>query len=329
EEVDVYSDSLSNLTDRVKTLLIPTWTLPAGIAGYGILERKPGTGLADLLARMNLRLAENLEKTPGAFVLDADKWMQSAGHEASNPKLWYMGKIPFGNPVFKQAVSEIKSALTGLMGEAKKIILIDLDDTLWGGIVGEEGWQNLKLGGHDPIGEAFVDFQKALKSLTRRGILLGVISKNEEQVALEAIDKHPEMILKRDDFSGWRINWCDKAGNIIELMEELKLGTQTAVFIDDHPVERARIREALPEVLVPDWPNDKMLYKECLMKLNCFNASFISREDYERTKMYQAESGRKELKKKLGSLDDWLKTLEIKVVVDEINKTNRQRASQL
>jgi FkbH-like protein len=240
-----------------------------------------------------------------------------------------MGKISFGNPVFKQAVSEVKSALTGLMGDAKKIILVDLDDTLWGGIVGEEGWQKLKLGGHDPTGEAFADFQKALKSMTQRGILLGIVSKNEEQVALEAIDKNPEMILKREDFAGWRINWSDKAGNIVELMEELKLGTQSAVFIDDHPVERARIRGALPDVLVPDWPNDRMLYKHCLMSLSCFNIPTISREDGERTKMYQAESYRKQLKKTLGSLDAWLKTLNMKVVVEGVNEANRQRASQL
>jgi predicted enzyme involved in methoxymalonyl-ACP biosynthesis len=190
EDVDTYSDSLARLTERVKILFIPTWTLTTGMAGYGILERKPGMGLSDLLARMNLRLAENMEKFSDTFVIDADRWVQFAGQEAFNPKLWYMGKIPFGNPVFKQAVSEIKSALTGLQGGAKKIIVVDLDDTLWGRSVGEVGWQNLKLGGHDPIGEAFSDFQRALKSLTRRGILLGIVSKNEEKVALEAIEKN-------------------------------------------------------------------------------------------------------------------------------------------
>ena len=262
--MDTFSDSLSRLTGRVKTLLVPTWSLPPSMAGYGILERKPGIGLKDILARMNLRLAENLKNLPDAFVIDADRWVQMAGQEAFNPKLWYMGKIPFGNPVFKQATQEIKSALTGLLGNAKKIILVDLDDTLWGGIVGEEGWQNLKLGGHDPIGEAFSDFQRSLKSLTRRGILLGIISKNEESVALKAIDKNPEMILKLKDFVGWRINWSDKAKNILELTKELKLGVQSTVFIDDNPIERARVKEALPEILVPDLPKDKMYYKDYL-----------------------------------------------------------------
>jgi FkbH-like protein len=329
EDVDVYSESLTRLTARVKILLVPTWTLPTGMAGYGMLERKPGLGLADLLARMNLRLAENLKDLPDTYVIDAERWIRSAGQQAFNPKLWYMGKIPFGNQVFKEAVSDIKSAITGILGEAKKLILVDLDDTLWGGTVGDEGWKTLKLGGHDPVGEAFSDFQRALKSFSRRGILLGIISKNEEQAALEAIDKNPEMILKRADFVGWRINWLDKAMNILDLIEELKLGVQSVVFIDDNPLERARVKEALPEVLVPDWPKDKMFYRNCLMGLNCFNMPAVSLEDSERTKMYQAESCRMELKKSLISLDDWLKTLETKVVIEEINETNLERASQL
>ena len=329
EEVDVYSDCLLSLMDRVKILLVPAWTMPISIAAYGMLERKSGIGLTDLLSRMNLRLADNLNKMKNVFILNSERWLQLAGEEAFKPKLWYMGKIAFGNPVFKQAVCEIKSALTGLMGGAKKIILVDLDNTLWGGLVGEEGWQNLKLGGHNPIGEAFTDFQKALKSLTRRGILLGIISKNEESVAMKAIDENSEMILKREDFAGWRINWSDKAKNIIELLEELRLGTQSAIFIDDHPVERARIRETLPEVLVPEWPNDPMFYKHYLFSLNCFNTPFITSEDKERTKLYKDESYRKKLKNKLGSVDDWLKKLDMRVVVDGINQANLQRVSQL
>jgi FkbH-like protein len=329
EDVDVYSEALTRLTGRVKILLVPTWTLPTGIAGYGMLERKPGLGLADLLARMNLRLAENLKDISDAYVIDAEHWIRSAGQQAFNPKLWYMGKIPFGNQVFKEAASDIKSALTGILGNAKKLILVDLDDTLWGGTVGDEGWKTLKLGGHDPVGEAFSDFQRALKSFLRRGILLGIISKNEEKVALETIDKNPEMILKREDFVGWRINWSDKASNILELTKELNLGLQSVVFIDDNPVERARVREALPEVLVPDWPKDKMLYKHFLLSLNCFNTPVISLEDNERTKLYKTEFQRTELKSTLGSLDDWLKTLGTKVVVEEISEVNRQRASQL
>src|SRR5262249_22447003 len=160
-----------------------------------------------------------------------------------SPRLWYLGKIPYANEVFKEAARDVKSALRGLAGKARKLVIVDLDETLWGGIVGEDGWEHIKLGGHDPASEALADFQRELKALTRRGILLGIVSKNEEAVALAAIDKHPEMVLRRSDFTGWRINWGDKAANIVDLVNELNLGIDSVVFIDDNPSERARVRE--------------------------------------------------------------------------------------
>jgi len=328
-EVDSYAEALSRLTEKVSVLMIPSWTQSAQSPGYGMLDMRKGTGLTDLLYRMNLRLAENLDKHTGVYFLNAERWIQSAGKQAYNPKLWYMGKIAFGNEVFKSAVEDIKSTLDGVSGAARKIILVDLDDTLWGGIVGDDGWKNLRLGGHDPIGEAFVDFQKALKSMTRRGVILALVSKNEESTCWEAIENHPEMILKREDFSAWRINWTDKAQNIVEILEELNLGLQSAVFIDDNPIERERVKTALPEVLVPDWPRDKMLYASALSGLTCFNTPQISEEDIKRSRMYKEEGQRKHLKKSLGSLDEWLKTLEIKVSVETLNVDNLQRSAQL
>ena len=172
----------------------------------------------------------------------------------------------------REAAADIRAAFVGLRGAAKKLLVLDLDDTLWGGIVGDAGWENLRLGGHDPQGESFADFQRAIKNLKRRGVVLALVSKNEESVALEAIRNHPEMVLKEDDFVGWRINWTDKARNIAELATELNLGLQSVVFIDDNPVERARVREALPEVFVPEWPEDKLLYASAFGQLRCFDA---------------------------------------------------------
>jgi FkbH-like protein len=328
-EVDRYTEALSKLTQKVSVLMVPSWTLPVSIGGYGMLEMKKGTGLTDLLCRMNLRLSENLEKIPGVYILNAGRWMQMAGKEAYNPKLWYMGKIAFGNDVFKSAVAEVKSTLSGISGSARKIVFVDLDDTLWGGIVGDDGWKNLRLGGHDPTGEAFADFQRVLKSLTRRGILLAIVSKNEEGICWEAIQNHPEMILKKEDFSAWRINWEDKAQNIIEILEELNLGLQSAVFIDDNPIERERVRSALPEVLVPEWPQDKMMYATTLSELTCFNSPQISEEDAQRLQMYREENQRKHLRQSVGTLDEWLRTLDIKVTVESLGDGNRQRATQL
>ncbi len=219
----------------------------------------------------NLRLLHNLDTVPNVVALNASRWIELVGESAFNERLWYMGKIPFANGVFKAAAREVKAALRGIRGAARKLIVLDLDDTMWGGIVGEVGWQNIILGGHDPMGEAFVDFQRALKSLNRRGVLLAIASKNEETVAWQAVNQHPEMILRPDDFAGWRINWNDKAQNIVEIATELNLGLDSVVFIDDSQVERDRVRQALPDVLVPEWPSDTRLYLRALCDLDLFS----------------------------------------------------------
>jgi FkbH-like protein len=191
------------------------------------------------------------------------------------------------------------------------------------------GWENLRLGGHDSVGEALVDFQRAVKLLTRRGVLLAVVSKNTESVALEAMRSHPAMVLRPEDFVGWRINWDDKARNVAELAAELNLGLQSVVFIDDNPVERARVREALPEVLVPDWPEDKLLYPGTLQSLRCFDAPALSREDATRTQLYAAEQQRESSRQEVGSLDDWLLSLGLQVRAEPLTPANLARAAQL
>jgi FkbH-like protein len=329
QQVDEYSALLVSMSKWVKYALVPSWVLPSYRSVFGVLDMKTAIGLTNTLMRMNLRLAENLEKASNIYVLNTHKWIAQAGNHAFSPKLWYLGKIVFGNEVFKEAVADIKAALAGLLGYARKLIILDLDDTLWGGIVGDVGWENLVLGGHHHLGEAYVDFQQALKSMKNRGILLAIVSKNEEDIALEAIRKHPEMVLKLEDFAGWRINWQDKAQNVLDLMTELNLGPQSALFIDDNPGERARVKESLPEVLVPDWPQDPLFYPAALLSLRCFEMPSLSQEDLARTRMYLSENKRQALKQTVSSLEEWLTRLAIRVEVEELHPANLQRATQL
>ncbi len=244
-EVDRFSAALESLSGRVASVLVPTWVIPSHLVGYGILDMRIDPGLRGLLARMNVRLAENLRDATGVYLLDTQRWL-AGGQDPFNPKLWYLAKVAFGNSVFQNAIVDFKAALAAVSQGAKKIIVVDLDDTLWGGILGDVGWRKLRLGGHDPIGEAFVDFQRALKSFTNRGILLGIVSKNDQQVALEAIERNADMILRRDDFAAWRINWNDKAQNLVDLMAELNLGLDSAVFLDDNPVEQREFVRLCP-----------------------------------------------------------------------------------
>ena len=329
QQVDEYCALLAGVSERVQYGFIASWALPSDRRVFGMLDMQAEIGLTNTVMRMNLRLAENLAGASNLHVLDSLRWTAPAGIQAFSPKLWYLGKIPFGNQVFQAAALDIKAALRGMLGYARKLIILDLDDTLWGGIVGDAGWENLILGGHHHIGEAYVDFQHALKSMQNRGIVLAIVSKNEESVALEAIRKHPEMVLKLEDFAGRRINWQDKVQNIIDLVAELNLGPQSAVFIDDSPAERARVKEGLPEVLVPDWPEDPLLYASTLLGLRCFELPSLSREDLARTALYLSEAKRRELKESAGSLDEWLTQLAVRVQVEELSAANLQRAAQL
>ncbi len=328
-EVDDYSQQLLQAKDRAGLVFVPVWAVPGIHHGHGMLDLAPRIGISRVLMEANLQLLKNLDQCPNVIPLHTAKWVELAGERSFNPRLWYTAKVPFGNDLFKASVRDIKAALRGASGRARKLIVLDLDDTLWGGIVGEVGWQNVLLGGHDPLGEAFTDFQRELKALIKRGVLLAIASKNDETTALEAIRNHPEMILHPDDFAGWRINWEDKAQNVADLVASLNLGLDAVVFIDDSPVERARIREALPEVLVPEWPDDKRLYPHALRSLDCFDKPAISEEDRRRSQMYVSERRRSDLRAQVESMDDWLRTLDLQVTVEPLTKVNLGRLIQL
>jgi FkbH-like protein len=328
-EVDAFAECVRGAAQRVPVVFVPTWTWPSYDRGLGLLNMSPTLGPVYHLMRMNTRLAEALAAASNVKVLDAGRWVALAGEAASTPKLWHLGKMAFGPAVFKHAAADVKAAWRALRGQARKLLVLDLDDTLWGGVVGDVGWENLQLGGHDPVGESFAAFQRALKALTNRGVILGIVSKNTEAVALEAIDRHPDMVLRRDDFAGWRINWQDKAQNLAELVAELNLGMNAVAFIDDNPAERERVRRALPEVLVPDWPADKLLYEKALAELSCFDTPAISEEDKARTRMYVSERRRQEARTAAQSLDEYLASLGVEVTAEPLGEGNLQRSTQL
>lgn len=324
-DVDAFADALLVAAARHKQVFVVAFALSALEPGYGILEWRQGLGLAHHLAQMNLRLAERLSHLGNAFVLDSRRWQQMA--PPPPPKLWYAAKLPFAPEVFRYAAEDLSAGLAAVEGRSRRLVIVDLDDTLWGGIVGETGWEGLRLGELDHIGEAYADFQQALKALTRRGVQVAIVSKNEEDVALDAIDHHPAMVLRRADFAAWRINWADKAQNVGELLAELNLGSGSAVFIDDNPVERDRVRSQWPDVLVPEWPTDPSQYVRALHDLRCFDTASITAEDRARTQMYVADRHRRDMR--AGSLDEWLTQLDTRVTVEPVHARNLRRVDQL
>lgn len=328
-ECDMFIESIKKAASRVRFMFVVSWFLPEFFRGYGPIDLRAGKGCRYFLLALNQRLARGLSDVPNVYLLDGERWMRSVGEKASDPRLWFLSKIPFDQQVFKFAAMDIKAALTACLGASRKLVILDLDNTLWGGVVGEDGWENLKIGGHDPQGEAFAEFQRVLKSYKERGIVLAVVSKNEDKTAMEVFDRNPEMVLKRDDISLWRINWNDKVENIVDLLKILNLTPQSAVFIDDHPAERDRVRKALPDVLVPEWPDNVLLYPKTFLSLSCFDTVFVSDDDRKRSQMYSEEQSRQATRLNISTTEEWLQSLHTEVDISVLSKSDLPRAAQL
>lgn len=326
-EVKQFCEAIIELSKKCKCIYIASWVLEDQLNNYGMLDWKPGLGLSNMLAKMNILMAELLYEYKNIYIFNTQFWIQNT--KKVIPKIWYATKVPFSQSVYKNAANTIHSASFALNGANKKLIILDLDNTLWGGVVGEQGIDGIILGGHDYKGEAFKEFQESLLALSNKGIQLAIVSKNDENVAIEVIDNHDQMILKKHNFVSWRINWEDKASNIKSILKELNLGLSSVIFIDDNAVERDWVRQSLPEVLVPDWPNDPTLYVTELAKLNYLDIAYFSDEDRNRTKMYLSERERKKEKEKSVSLNDWLISLNTKVTVNLLSKKNITRVAQL
>jgi FkbH-like protein len=205
-----------------------------------------------------------------------------------------------------------------VLGLNKKCIVLDLDNTLWGGIVGEDGFEGIKLG-DDPIGRAYVEFQRHLLALNQRGVILAINSKNNFDDAMEIIKKHPNMILKEDNFASFRINWNDKVVNMKEIAEELNIGLDSIVFFDDDPINRDYMRSAFPQVLTIEL-SDSSNYSQILKSMNDFQVAKITNEDVKRSKMYLDQRKRTELQKQVGNLEDFLKQLNISAKIKKADQ---------
>lgn len=328
-EVEQFADAVLQAASRVALMLMPTWVLPTNERWIQSLMWRHGVGLANLVARANLVLAEKFAVRPNILVLDGVYWQASLGRPAQDPRMYAVAKILYSQPLFEKATAEIKAVLRGSLGLGKKVIVCDLDNTLWGGVAADDGPHAIKLGAPDPVGECFHAFQSALRGLRSRGILLAICSKNEESFALSVIEDHPAMALRKSDFSAWRINWKDKADNIIALAQELNLGLDSFVFLDDSPQEREQVRQILPQVYTPDMPTSPADFAPFVSSLTCFETATLGREDLGRSEMYRAERGRREALELSRDVDNWLRSLEIEVHAAPLQPESLARAAQL
>jgi FkbH-like protein len=242
---------------------------------------------------------------------------------------WLHGKLeiaPQAAALYGDMVGRIVAAQRGL---SKKCLVLDLDNTLWGGVVGDDGLEGLVLGEGSAVGEAHLAVQRYAKQLKERGIILAVCSKNDHAVAESAFRDHPEMLLRRPDISAFMANWDDKAENLKAIAAQLNIGLDSLVFVDDNPVERARIRQSLPMVTVPELPKDIAHYVRCLADAGYFEAVAFTSEDRQRTEQYAANAEREAFLKSSGSMDDFLRALQMSAVFGQFRTADLVRVTQL
>ena len=214
-------------------------------------------------------------------------------------------------------------------GRSRKVLALDLDNTLWGGVIGDDGMEGIDLGQGTGTGEAYVAFQRYVKDLKMRGVVLAICSKNDPANALAPFKNHNEMVLKTDDFGAILANWDDKATNLKEIAKKLNLGLDSIVFFDDNPAERALVRQYLPMIAVPEVPEDPADYASCLARSGLFESFVLTKEDQIRAEQYRAESKRRELQTAATNIEEYLAGLKMDLAVAPFDEAGASRISQL
>lgn len=243
-------------------------------------------------------------------------------------EMYYTAKMTLTFDILPYVAKQIIDIINVIQGRIKKCVVLDLDNTLWGGVIGDDGIGNIEIG-ELGRGHAFTNFQKWLKQLKDRGILLAVCSKNEESTAKEPFEKHNEMILRLDDISAFVANWRDKATNINYIREILNIGMDSFVFIDDNIFERNLVKESIKEIDVPNLPEDPAGYLEFIQEQNYFETVTYSEEDRERTSQYKQEFDRREMQVKFASIDDFLLELNMQAEAKQFDEFHYSRIAQL
>lgn len=279
--------------------------------------------------KLNFLLMQGCQEVKNVYIIDLDAIQAAYGRDKfSDPKLYYIAKMPVSVDVLPAVAKNVVDMVQALRGAVKKCVVLDLDNTLWGGVIGDDGLSGIQIG-ELGTGHAFSDFQAWLKELKKRGMLLAVCSKNNEWTAKEPFEKHPEMILRLEDFSMFVANWEDKASNIRTIQKTLNIGMDSMVFLDDNPFERNLVRSMIPEITVPELPEDPAMYLQYLRSLGLFEMASYSAEDRGRTQQYREQAERAVFESSFQSYDGYLEGLGMKAAAAPFDVFHYPRIAQL
>lgn len=297
---------------------------------FGSYANKVSASFSYQLRKLNYELMNLAQEYPNLFICDIAGIQNKFGRDFMFDSTVYVStEMILSIDALPYVASRTLDIIASIEGKFKKCLILDLDNTVWGGVVGDDGWENIQVGHGLGIGKAFSEFQQWVKKLKKRGIIVCVCSKNDEDKAKEPFEKNPEMILKLDDISVFVANWENKADNIRTIQGILNIGFDSMVFLDDNPFERNMVRENVPGVTVPELPEDPGEYLEYLYTQNLFETASYSSADKDRTKQYQVEAQRVATAKKFTNEGDFLKSLEMVSEVSGFTCFNTPRVAQL
>ena len=309
-------------------LVITNFNIPH-YSPNGIIETKSEFGFHEMIEELNKSLRHISKTHNSVYVYDFNQFVSKHGEKnVFDYRQYHVGDIQIALNFMPFFGYDLMGYIKPISGTNRKCIVLDLDNTLWGGIVGEDGFDRIELG-HTSNGKAFVDFQKELLSLWNHGTILAINSKNNFDDAMKVIQDHPDMILREKNFASIKINWNDKAENLKQIADEINIGLDSIIFFDDDKINQERIKQEFPEVLTIELPDDPSQFSPILKELNDFNVLQRTDEDSKRGKMYAQQRERKEFEKSISSLDDFLKQLDIKIKIKKSNEFLIPRISQL
>ena len=324
-----YAQRIDTFRERSQAALIVHSLERPSQSSLGILDDQSNSGQSGLIRQINLELRRIAQKHHGVYILDYDALISRHGSEHwHDERKWQMARLPISANHLLDMAREWMRFIVPLAGRIAKVMVADLDNTLWGGVIGEDGMVGIKLSAEYP-GAAYQSLQRALLDLSRKGILLAICSKNNLDDAMEVLEKHPGMLLRARHFAAIRINWRDKAQNLREIAHELNVGIDSLAFLDDNPFEREQVRAALPEVTVIDLPTNPLEYAAAVRNCAVFERLTLSPEDQQRTEMYVAQKQRAGAEQSFQSKEDFFRYLEQEAELEPVSDLNLARIAQL
>ncbi len=297
---------------------------------FGSYATKVSSSLTYQVRKLNMGLMDLSQQYANLFICDIAGLQNKLGRDIMfAPNVYVSTEMVLSIDALPYVAGRVMDIVCAIKGQFKKCLILDLDNTVWGGVIGDDGIEGIQLGHGLGIGKAFTEFQMWVKKLKQRGIIICVASKNNEETAKEPFEKHPDMVLKLEDIAVFQANWETKVDNIRTIQRILNIGFDSMVFLDDNPFERNIVRENIPGITVPELPEDPGEYLEYLYSLNLFETASYSQADKDRTKQYQVEAKRVSLQKTFSNEADFLKSLDMVSVVSGFNAFNTPRVAQL